>query len=729
MQKTGLKWKIVVINIFSTLAIVIILNTFVLYKLENLEQKNFKNSLYKISSDYANDMKFEWSIQYGVGKIIQNGLVDLWEQGKANRTNIENYLYNIFKKDKHAFAIGFAVLPNSLDGKDAFYKGKPGYSKTGCFNPYYYRDDAGEIIKTQWYRDFVNQPDFAVPMKTKKDFVQNPFLFNINSQNRFVMSMSFPVIVDGEVKGVIKLQNDITGLFENLMAANPYGAGKVAIIGNDGEIICHPQKEKRGKMIKDLSEFPLVKSKEDFLKSLHKKEPNMHKEKGKIVFSYPIDIEGLDTQCSILMKIDANLLETDEMKFAVVIQRFFLLMVVLSMIISYFVASSISKPLEGLNAMIVDLSQGEGDLTQEIHIESNDEIEEIGNNTNIFVAHLHNIVQQIKISMNALNSVSYSLASSTDEAGASIEQINKNLENIGNEVQQLVNSLDSNKNNQLFLTKSMKEIADGATEQSQVINSSSLAIEQMSDSIKSVYENTCEKIKLVETVQKKTKDSSSYMAMSLEAIKAVQDSANTIRELLAVIEDVANQTNLLAMNAAIEAAHAGEAGKGFAVVADEIRKLATNSTHSSAQMDKSITVVLNNIAKTGNSFKETNSYFQEMLSDVQEVTDTMFETRDAMTKLSSGSESIVSSLVQINTSSSDLADKSQKMREVMKEQNRILKDNECRLENLNSGFIEVNIGMKEILQTVLVVKSSGVKNSENITGVSELVERFKTRKK
>ena len=729
-RKIGLKWKILVVNLISSLTIILLLNTFVSYELKKLSRSNFEKALQVTSSDYAGEMKFDWIAQFSAGKIIQNGLVDLWESGNVSRKSIDEYLYNHFEKDAHAVGMGFAVPPNSFDGRDERYIGKEGYDDTGCFKPFYYRDTSGDIHKTVWDKGFEKQKDFTEPFETQREYIQNPYMHEMDMKDRFIMSMNFPVVVGGEVKGVIKLQNDITDKLSMMMAYKPFNAGHVAMVDNNtSKIIGHPNYDKIGKIIRQFSDFPLVKQKGDFLKALYEKKPSIFKENGTLIYSYPIDIEGLNINNSIILKIDLDKLETDEALYSKKIHRFFMFWLLISIICSYLLAVKISKPLEGLNTMIVDLSQGEGDLTQEIHITSRDEIGEIGHNTNIFVSHLHGIIQEIKTSMSSLSTLSHTLASSSDESSAAIEQINRNLEHIGHEVQELVNSLDANKSNQFFLTKSMKEVANAATEQSEVIDGTSAAIAQMSASVKNVYENTNQKIELVKTVQKKTRDSSSHMALSVQAIESVQASANTIRELLTVIEDVANQTNLLAMNAAIEAAHAGEAGRGFAVVADEIRKLATSSTQSSAEMDKSITMVLDHIAETGNRFLETNTYFQEMINNVQEVTDAMVETKDAMTELSAGSDSIVASLVQINKSSTDLADKSQKMRDVMKDQNMILKESEKRFETVNSGFIEVNIGMKEILQTAEVVKSAGVKNQENIRNISNLVERFKTKKK
>jgi methyl-accepting chemotaxis protein len=230
---------------------------------------------------------------------------------------------------------------------------------------------------------------------------------------------------------------------------------------------------------------------------------------------------------------------------------------------SFMLSRMLSRPIAALIERVRDIAQGEGDLTQRVTVTANDEIGQLGTWFNKFVERMHDVMVEVSSNTNNVAAASTEIAASSEEMAAGMKQQNEQITQMSSAVEQMSASV----------VEVAKKSADAAG--------------RADDSGKSAGEGG-----------KVVQDTIQGMQAIAEAVnagaKSVQElgrRGEQIGEIIKVINDIADQTNLLALNAAIEAARAGEHGRGFAVVADEVRKLADRTTKATEEIAQSIQAI------------------------------------------------------------------------------------------------------------------------------------------
>jgi len=393
-------------------------------------------------------------------------------------------------------------------------------------------------------------------------------------------------------------------------------------------------------------------------------------------------------------------------------------------IVFYLYINGLLKPLNSM-VQALDHMTVDWDLTQPLRLERNDEIGTLGEFFNLTFNKMRGLLLDIKSKTIALHDTGDELASYMNITKKDINGINTSMKHMSGQVLSQSDKVNSAAISMERIITGLDKLNGHIAVQSESVAQSSSAIEEMLANINSVTQTLVRNTANINTLAETSGAGRVDLHKVSSDIQAIAQESEGLLQINSVMQTIASQTNLLAMNAAIEAAHAGESGKGFAVVADEIRKLAENS----GKQSKTISGVLKKIKLMIDTINKSTSVvldrFQAIEKEVQTVSDQETQIRNAMEEQGEGSRQILEAVTQLNSvtglvrkASSDMADES---KDVLTHSNVLKKITT----EIASDMDSMANNAEEITGAFTRVQEITEENKDNIIALSRGISHFK----
>ncbi len=391
--------------------------------------------------------------------------------------------------------------------------------------------------------------------------------------------------------------------------------------------------------------------------------------------------------------------------------------------ISLSMTSFIMKPLSMMVKTSNDLA--DKNLTTNVTYTGKNELGSLGENLNSAISSLHTTIADIQKSSDKTVGVKNELAASTEETSSAINEISANNQSMKTLIEELNRNIMDSTSSVEEITANIESLGNLINSQASMVVQATASVTEMTASINNVAGITESKKKSTEILVSTANEGGEKLGITNNVIQDVAGRIGDIQEMMEIINGIASQTNLLSMNAAIEAAHAGDAGKGFAVVADEIRKLAETTGDNAKNISTVINEITENIESALQAGNVTQKAFEAISSEVT-TTEKAFNEIFASTKeLAVGGEEILKAMTSLTEVSENIKTGTDEMKEGSLLVSKAMTNVEQISATVTNGMEEVALGIEEISRAVNDINEMTQQMGENSDTLDTVIKQFK----
>ena len=601
------------------------------------------------------------------GKTGDDGM----PMANLTREELINLARETLEQNPMLQSLYIAWEPNGVDANDIMYGGDTLGMLGGRFASWLYRD-GNNGLKLETLTDLEDTRQlptgvrageyYLCPRETLKPCVIDPAPYEMNGEMSLLSSFNAPIIIDGKFQGIVGADLKVDFMQQLLTQVNSQlysGAGEIALITTNGHLAAYTGDASQlgematavldGDSVSRLQQLPLD------IPSLQ-----MNKAQGQIEVSLPFTFPGTDARWTLWLELPLGVVMQDleqllaeldrEHQSSLLTMLMIGLGIALAGILAIWLASAgITRPLRRMVSMLDDIAQGEGDLTQRLNVDSRNELGQIARGFNAFLARLQGMIGEVVGSVQKVSDASEDTADIANRTDQGVQRQLAEIELVATAVHEM--------------TATAQDVARNATQAAEAANSADHAASQGK--------------RIVAATGTSIAELADEIGRAVKVVQTLARDSENIDAILVTIRSIAEQTNLLALNAAIEAARAGEQGRGFAVVADEVRNLAQ---------------------KTQQATGEIQSMIQQLQSGTRNVVEVMESSQNRTLDSVAQADEAARALETITQAVSQINDMNNQIASAAEEQSAVAEDINRNVVNIGQVAHEVAGGAEEASQ-------------------------------
>ncbi|WP_043994878.1 methyl-accepting chemotaxis protein [Moritella sp. PE36] len=570
------------------------------------------------------------------------------EENFTSSDQLRNSVSELLKRSVQNFdnmhAAFTTFLPDMLDGEDGNYANADYVSSNdkGRFSAYWYKNSQNEPTLTIKSEQQINNTSLAVSGQASnfwyscstlnnRTCVIEPYLYNENGTSQLISTITVPLRKDGDIIGVTGIDLKINVLQQYALRADQAlfsGAGKVQIVSNNGQLIATDGDASAiGSQITD----PQLK--QWLVDGVTQSQ--WSKDQQSLTVFMPIKLNAVNWGVVITMPrtsvmADAlalnQLMEVQAAESLKVQIITGVIVTLFGLVIIWFAAVKLVAPIKAIASRLQDIATGEGDLTQRLDVRTADEIGELAIWFNRFLDKIQGTIKDVIETSDVMSKTS-------KKAEQIALQSRQSSESQFREVDMVATASEEMTQTSALVLANADRAAEMASQAEQSAQSGQAIVQQSADTMQELVER---------------------MAMAVPIANELEKNGGNISAILSVIEGISEQTNLLALNAAIEAARAGEQGRGFAVVADEVRQLASRTHDSVDQIRVVIEDLQNGTRSVTNAISEGNHLALETATQVKKAVSSLADISSFVADIQVMNSEIVNAASEQKTVSTEV---------------------------------------------------------------------------
>ncbi|WP_103102945.1 methyl-accepting chemotaxis protein [Pseudomonas sp. LFM046] len=571
---------------------------------------------------------------YQYGKGFSRQVLFLKEQAEKRfldafdlREDLTRQVRTSLEANPEILGLYLVFEPNALDGKDELFAGQAelGSNDKGRFSLYWSQPSPGKLESESMTESLLADSSigpsgapynawYTCPMKTGQACVLDPYFDTVGGKKTLMTSIAFPLQLNGKAVGVMGLDISLERLQQLSMSGNRElydGNGHVSILSPAGLLAGHSR------------DAGLLSAKLDkaFGEDAGELSANLQAGKaaemdhnGMLRVMEPFKPIPTAAPWSVLLEVPEKVLLAPALELDAKLDQqnhtanFVGLLIGLAaaiagLLLVWLTARGVTRPIQGVAAMLRDIASGEGDLTRRLDYARQDELGELAGWFNRFLDKLQPIIADVKRSVQDARSTADQSAAIASQTSAGMQQQYREVD----------------------------QVATASHEMSATAQDVARSAAQAADAARGADQATREGLGVIGRTTSAIEQLASEMNVAMEEVQALASSSEQIGSVLEVIRAIAEQTNLLALNAAIEAARAGEAGRGFAVVADEVRNLAKRTQDSVEEIRQVIEGLQHGTREVVGSMHSSHRQAQGSVAQVEQAVAALQRIGDAVT--------------------------------------------------------------------------------------------------